>query len=373
MKRIIIWAIACSAVLSISSCRKKGCMDTESTNYNEKAKKDDGSCEYDNSYDIPATYAFNDVHYGGQTARLQMLDMLSDELNSASTTTTVNFADLEAIFKNTSGNLFGSSKDLYSKTYADDQQYFLDLLTTIDTTTNNGSGIQEGSYYVTNQGVEVDQLVQKGLMGAVLYYQATSNYLENLSQDDNTNAGGTEATDMEHHFDEAFGYFGIPVDYSDQTVTGDADFVVNANFWGKYCISRNDQLNNLDTIFNAFKTGRAAISNEDYETRDIAVRTVRTEWEKIVAACVVHYINDVKADLISGDVGKKYHHWAEGLGFAMCLKYNVGKAISSADQTTVQNAFGSTPNDISNGADFDAALTILKNTYGFTDAQMSNL
>lgn len=29
------------------SCRKKGCMDDQATNYDEKAKKDDGSCEYD--------------------------------------------------------------------------------------------------------------------------------------------------------------------------------------------------------------------------------------------------------------------------------------------------------------------------------------
>ncbi|MBL4651875.1 MAG: DUF4856 domain-containing protein [Flavobacteriales bacterium] len=372
LKKVLLIVITFSIIGGMSSCRKKGCTDETATNYNEKAKKDDGTCEFDDSYEVPTTYTFNDVRYDGQTARLQMLDMLSDEVNSASTSNAVNYSDLEAIYKNISGSLFGSSKDLYGKTYSLDQQYFLDLLTTIDTTSINGSGVMEGDYYVTNQGVEIDQLIQKGLMGAVLYYQATSGYLEDISGDDNTGAGGTEATDMEHHFDEAFGYFGAPTDFSDQSTTGDADFVANANFWGKYTISRNGELNNVETIFTAFRTGRAAISNEDYVARDAAIETIITEWEKVAAASVVHYINSVKADLTSGDLGSKYHHWAEGKGFAMCLKYNISKVISTADQSTVEAAFGNNPGAITVGSDFDASLTIIKNTYGFSDTQMTN-
>lgn len=361
--------------IAFTACKKKeGCTTITATNYDEEAKKDDGSCVYeeDNSYTVPDTYEFNDVRYSGQTARLQILDLLSDDVNAASTTNAVSYSDLESVYKNTVGTLFGSSKDLYSKTYAADQQYFLDLLTTIDTSSTNGSGFMEGAYYVTADGVEIDQLIQKGLMGAVLYYQATSDYLENLGLDDNTNSGGTEATDMEHHFDEAFGYFGIPTNFNDQSVTGDADFVANANFWGKYTISRNSGLNNLDTIFKAFRTGRAAISNKDYDTRDAAVRTIRTEWEKVAAASVVHYINDVKADMTAGNTDKKYHHWAEGKGFSMCLRYNVSKLISSTDLLTVEAAFGNKPDDVSTSGDFDDALTIIKNTYGFTDTQMTS-
>ena len=301
-----------------------------------------------------------------------MLDLLSDNVNAASTTNAVSYSDLEAIYKNTSGTLFGSSKDLYSKTYLADQQYFLDLLTTIDTSSTNGSGFLEGDYYVIANGVEIDQLVQKGLMGAVLYYQATSNYLENISSDDNTDPNGSTATDMEHHFDEAFGCFGAPVDYSAQSTTGDADFVANANFWGKDAIVRNPVLNNLDVIFKAFREGRAAISNSDYDTRDAAIATIRTEWEKVVAATIVHYINEVKTDITAGNTGKKYHHWAEAKGFAMCLRYNIAKAISSSDLSTVEAALGDKPGDITSTGDFDNALTIIKNTYGFTDSQMTN-
>ena len=76
--------------------------------------------------------------------------------------------------------------------------------------------------------------------------------------------------------------------------------------------------------------------------------------------------------MAANDTGKKFHHWAEGRGFAMCLKYNVAKAISSADITTVEAAFGSKPDDVVSSSGFDGALTILKNTYGFTDAQLTS-
>lgn len=39
--------VAASLTLGAVSCKKKGCTDPEALNYSEKAKKDDGSCEYD--------------------------------------------------------------------------------------------------------------------------------------------------------------------------------------------------------------------------------------------------------------------------------------------------------------------------------------
>jgi hypothetical protein len=38
--------IALLGAMSMTSCKKKGCMDTDATNFNEKAKKDDGTCTY---------------------------------------------------------------------------------------------------------------------------------------------------------------------------------------------------------------------------------------------------------------------------------------------------------------------------------------
>lgn len=38
--------LTATMAVSLVSCKKEGCMDSTATNYNEKAKKDDGSCEY---------------------------------------------------------------------------------------------------------------------------------------------------------------------------------------------------------------------------------------------------------------------------------------------------------------------------------------
>jgi hypothetical protein len=47
MKKLILFlAVGSFAITTFSSCKKKGCMDSSATNYNSKAKKDDGSCLY---------------------------------------------------------------------------------------------------------------------------------------------------------------------------------------------------------------------------------------------------------------------------------------------------------------------------------------
>ena len=73
-----------ATAVAVSSCKKEGCTDENALNYNDKAKKDNGTCVY---YNIPSTYAFTDdagnstVDYSGQTDRLnhlrEMMNLLS--------------------------------------------------------------------------------------------------------------------------------------------------------------------------------------------------------------------------------------------------------------------------------------------------------
>ena len=46
VKTLIIAGLSLSMVGGLTSCKKEGCTDSTATNYDEKAKKDDGSCEY---------------------------------------------------------------------------------------------------------------------------------------------------------------------------------------------------------------------------------------------------------------------------------------------------------------------------------------
>ena len=46
MKNLSYLFIASIFVMASMSCKKKGCMDSDASNYNSEAKKDDGTCVY---------------------------------------------------------------------------------------------------------------------------------------------------------------------------------------------------------------------------------------------------------------------------------------------------------------------------------------
>jgi len=121
-------------------------------------------------------------------------------------------------------------------------------------------------------------------MGALLYYQSTAVYFEPGKIDgDNTSITEGRGTEMEHAFDEAFGYFGVPTNFPTST-----DGLV---FWGNYSNNRNPVLECNQPIMNAFLKGRAAISNKDLVGRDEAIAEVRKYWELISVGSALHYLN----------------------------------------------------------------------------------
>jgi hypothetical protein len=116
------------ALISITSCKKKGCTDPTAYNYSSEAKKNDGSCSYEAPYTIPSTYDFTDasgnntVNYSGQTERLNQLREMVVLMKSA-TSTIVYPEDLKAMFANTGGNgngnfSFTSTKQLKDKCFS---------------------------------------------------------------------------------------------------------------------------------------------------------------------------------------------------------------------------------------------------------------
>ena len=238
---------------------------------------------------------------------------------------------------------------------------------------------------LTSDGRDLRQLIQKFLSMSVSFSQGVDDYLDNDVDGKGLLSDHTDTekayTSLEHQFDEGFGYFGAArdyLDYSDEEVAtkggrddwqlyhdtngdGSIDFNSEYNFGHSANAAKRDRGATVATDFSkeamdAFLQGRKLLNDtagvaltdeqrtELYGYRDIAVLT----WEKAIAATVVHYINDVDADLDKiGTDDFSYStiakHWSEMKGFALGLQFNKATPLSDADFITVHTMLGDMP------------------------------
>ncbi len=314
--------------------------------------------------DNPATYVFerdgvSTVDFNGQTTRLlmgeELLDALKDPVNTD--------AELLAKYGHEEGesnfmdlDLNGSSKNLKSKTAASTDYFSAntadqstiradfdgwlsaqanEVFPEFDTVASPGNPGQlaDGSStrYVSGQGLEYNQLFNKGLIGALMVDQALNNYLSpavldagdnRTNNDSDTAAEGKSYTDMEHKWDEAYGYvYGLNADVADPNADLGAD-----SFLNKY-VGRvegdADFAGIADTIFQAFKLGRAAIVAKDYATRDAQAAIIREKISEVIAIRAIYYLQQAKAS-IGGETpayGTAFHDLSEGYGFIYSLQF----------------------------------------------------
>jgi hypothetical protein len=172
------------------------------------------------------------------------------------------------------------------------------------------------TYLFDANGVEQVQIIEKGLMGAVFMNQALNNYFSPAEINvDNTvavdPANGKYYTLMEHHFDEAFGYFGVDIDFPT---------TIPSNFWGKYSNKQDPTINCNADMMDNFLKGRAAITGDVMADRDEAILAIRTEWEDISAYQAMKYLDDA-VGYFGTDNAKLLHVLSEAYAFAWDLRY----------------------------------------------------
>ena len=325
-------ALGSMVILLAASCSKEGCTDPNASNYDANAGTTNNDlCEY--NYDVPSTYTFTDadgnstVSYSGQTARMDMLSEMVTYLKSANgsnaTPATLDASTLLAMYDNsytgwTDQSLVGNGKQLKSKTALADagiQAMFEAWMSTAASSSPSNTT----SYLQSSTGLEWTQMIEKGLMGACFASQMTSNYLAGIEADDNETAvdadNGKFYTEMEHHWDEAYGYFTDAVDYP----TNGTD-----RFWGKYANKSylEDNLGSATDISTAFRTGRAALSA--HNTADALVQRdiIIAEVKQMQAGMAIHYLNDVKSKVSSGaDQSAINHSMSEALAFLFGMQF----------------------------------------------------
>lgn len=304
--------------------------------------------------ETPITYEFTrngetTVSYSGQNERLDMLEIIKSEiLLKGDKGEAISEQALLDAFNNTSGNgggLFNteSTKKLGNKAFQpdlDDQLFenmFADAAaaSTAGQTASNGvAGLitreSKGStVLVDKNGREFTQLIEKGIMGSVFYNQIYNTYFSDARTGDDVEntvlREGKNYNDMEHHWDEAFGYWNPPLDFSSNWPS---ERKSEDRFWSHYSTTVDPSLGTNSLIMDAFKEGRAAIVNNDLATKNAKKTEISEHLELVAAGTAVHYLNDALAALNSGNTGDAFHVMSEVWAFTNALRYNPNRKLS---------------------------------------------
>ena len=339
---------------------------------------DDNDNQGNNTIVAPSSYEFtrdgaSTVSFGGQTTRLTQAEELYSALNSNESTA----SGLDLMF-NGDGNgsagfadesLNGTSKIIGSKTSASTlagsaatKQRFDDMISdyaanVVPNWNQDASAGVPGAistpdggstYHLNAAGQELDQLFFKGLIGAFTLDQIVNNYihpnqLDSGSRiDDNDNdvlSGDNNYTDMEHKWDEGFGYlYGLE---GDNLANAGASPSGNGSLLMKY-FKKVDEEGGYEpgigqVVYDAFIMGRTAIVNKDYELRDQQAAIIKVELSKVIGYYAIHYMNDYVAKLEAGNVAKAHHSLSEAWGFLLSLSFtNNGNDEPFMDRATVE-------------------------------------
>lgn len=318
---------------------------------------DDENHDHEHNLKVPETYFFerngmSSVSYTGQTTRLNQ----SDELYSALNDNSFTLSDLNKMFQGENGSsagfsdekLNGISKIIGSKTSASSlrgnaltKAQFVQLLTDYTekiipnwaADASIGNAGQYGKYHFTENGHEIDQLFFKGLIGAFCLDQIINNYIHpdqldsSTKVEDNNNeilSGDKNYTDMEHKWDEGFGYlYGQVNDVTLNFGLPDSE-ESSGNLLMKYFIKADENYHPgiAEKVYKAFKRGRAAIVAKNYIEREAQAKIIKQELSKVIGQYAVHYLESAYTKISSGsDRRESFHGLSEGYGFVLSLQF----------------------------------------------------
>jgi hypothetical protein len=309
---------------------------------------DDDDAVVDITVTPPSTYKFerngkSTVSFSGQSSRLKMAGELYSGMKSSSSTK----AGLNNMFNNGTGfsdtKLDASGKKVGNKTFASSvasatvKPMFDSMITDFadnvipnwSTTAADGTAGKmtdsKRTVYINAKGHELTQLFTKGLIGGMTMDQIVNGYLSAAKLDTGTNradndagtlVSGKDYTQMEHYWDEGFGYlYGEEADVENPTL---GNGVLLSKYAGKVDGSNSPGIGKI--IYDAFKMGRAAIVAKNYAVRDAQAKIIQMHISKIIGYKAHDYLNDYVTKAAAGTPADAIHALSEGYGFIMSLQ-----------------------------------------------------
>lgn len=218
-----------------------------------------------------------------------------------------------------------------------------------------------GSYLVDENGIEIAQVIQKSLIGALqLDYIGNVLLKEGLNADNYSLVEGKNYTGLEHNWDMAYGMLTLnPVyleGYTDSQKGPLSEFGAGSYIW-----EYNKE--SYSKIFPAFLKGRAAIVNNDRAEMEIQALFIRKEFEKALANAALGYLGKWRTSTTDD---KRAHAIGEGLGFIYSLRFaTTYQADATFSDAILLNLVGGT-NDFWNldASKISAAEQAIKAKFG---------
>ena len=311
------------------------------------------------------------VSYGGQTLRLEMVGELASYMSKgeiANVTAGGALAKFQEVRsgKQLENKTAASVKPFLAQVFADHEATSTAMkdepaqVATRDGKAGYLSYLDDGETkqrLFDKRGYESNQLFMKTMIGGLVSNQIVNGYLGDAKMDgtdnqirtDNDNGileSGKNYTEMEHNFDEAFGYlWGLATNA--QTMTDGVSVNPDDILLDKYLQKVNKTAGYkgiAQDILDAFRVGRQAIVEKDYETRDAQRLILKRLVSKVVLVRAHYYLDsalgkDVSDDSDDSDKAAFFHDLSEGMGFLLStMETDDGNGLPLVTETELKDS-----------------------------------
>ncbi len=358
--------IALMLVLGLISCKKK-----------EKEQNQP-------SLQIPSTYDGANFITNSAAAKA-ITDQLTALVNKAKegrdSTKTVSKTDLDNLFTAGTTSLASITTTYYKNRLDAPAGWFNDLAQATGSGYLPGSFVDQGGVYggylFDENGLEIEQLIEKGLFGAALYNYAIS-LLSN-----NPTAATVDQVLVLYGAKPAFANSGS------STVPAENRDVFMANY-----AARRSDINDNNSLYiqlkNQFIRLQTAVkAGNQYESdKNDAISKIKLTWEKVNAATIINYCHSATSKLSAtspstSDKASSLHSIGEAIGFLHGFRTVSDKKITDAqidEILTLLNApYNATPTPYTFITDafnqvpkLQQVINKLKDIYGFTSAEIES-
>lgn len=205
-----------------------------------------------------------------------------------------------------------------------------------------------GTYLVDAKGIEVGQIIQKGLIGAFqIDYIGNVLLKDGLNATNTTVVSGKNYTALEHNWDEAYATLTLnPMIYAGYTNSTNPR---TESFLASYIWEYNQS--NYTNIYLAFLKGRAAIVNNNRNELNKQALFIRTQFEVAIANAALGYLGKWTSGTTDA---ARAHAIGEGAGFIYSLRF-------------------CTVNDVNAKFSDDVLTTLLGSNNGFWDLTQAKI